>query len=91
MAEGGSNPMPDNRSHPVRRIHGCAADGLVTVTVSPSGALLGVHVHPGDYQPQDPPGLANMGDMVVEALCDARARASAVTEGLCGPDESGLA
>ena len=59
------------------QIQGFAADGRVTVTVSSTGELLGVHIHPGRYQPHDPPGLENMGDMVVEALIDARARALA--------------
>lgn len=78
-------PMTDSKfEHPhnsaessseVRRVHGVAADGRVTVTVSPSGALLGVHLHPGPYSRDDPPGLENMGDMVVEALIDARTRA----------------
>jgi DNA-binding protein YbaB len=92
--------MPDNQPNPPRlepdspstrprqRIQGSAANGLVTVTVSPTGELLGVHVHPGDYQPQSPPGLANMGDMVVEALRDAKARAFAVTEAVSGSDGS---
>jgi DNA-binding protein YbaB len=63
--------MTDSRP----RIRGSAADGLVTVTLSQNGELLGMHVDPGAYQPQDPPGLPNMGDMVVEALRDAQARA----------------
>ena len=77
--------MPDSEfEHPhnstessceVRLVHGVAADGRVTVTISPSGALLGVHLHPGPYLRDDPPGLENMGDMVVEALIDARTKA----------------
>jgi len=66
------------RSREVRRVQGIAADGRVTVTVSPTGELLGVHVHPGPYQPEDPPGLENMGDMVVEALIDAKTKALAL-------------
>jgi DNA-binding protein YbaB len=69
----------------VRRVQGLAADGRVTVTVSPAGELLGVHVHPGPYQPEDPPGLENMGDMVVEALIDAKTKALA----LAHPDGDG--
>jgi len=76
--------MPDDQPYSRQRVRGSAADGLVTVTVSPTGELVGVHVYPGAYQPHDPPGLANMGDMVVEALCDARARAIAINEGLYG-------
>ncbi|WAJ44254.1 YbaB/EbfC family nucleoid-associated protein [Mycobacterium sp. Aquia_216] len=57
------------------RVQGTAADGRVTVTVSSTGELLGVHVDPGPYQPEDPPGLENMGDMVVEALIDAKTKA----------------
>jgi hypothetical protein len=81
------NNRPDLRavvSEPTRprRFDGVAADGLVTVTVSESGELLGVHVYPGEYRQEDPPGLANMGDMVVEALQMAKARAAALTGGL---------
>jgi DNA-binding protein YbaB len=82
--------VPDNRPNlrapamepaaPSRSRHfdGVAADGLVTVTVSETGQLLGVHVYPGEYRREDPPGLANMGDMVVEALQLAKARAAEV-------------
>jgi DNA-binding protein YbaB len=80
--------VPDNRpdlrapvtgpQQPTRpqRFEGVAADGLVTVTVSETGELLGVHIYPGEYRRDDPPGLANMGDMVVEALQAAKARAT---------------
>jgi nucleoid-associated protein EbfC len=68
-------PAAPSRS---RRFDGVAADGLVTVTVSETGQLLGVHVYPGEYRREDPPGLANMGDMVVEALQLAKARAAEV-------------
>ena len=59
-----------------QRFEGVAADGLVTVTVSETGELLGVHIYPGEYRRDDPPGLANMGDKVVEALQVAKARAA---------------
>jgi DNA-binding protein YbaB len=65
-----------------RRFDGIAADGLVTVTVSETGKLLGVHVYPGEFRREDPPGLANMGDMVVEALRVAKAHAAGLPEGL---------
>jgi len=68
-----TQPAPPSRS---RRFDGVAADGLVTVTVSAAGALLGVRVDPGEYRREDPPGLANMGDMVVEALREAKANAA---------------
>ncbi len=53
-----------------------------------AGELLGVHVDPGEYHPHDAPGLENMGDMVVEALIDAKARAIAFTQGFSGFAES---
>jgi len=74
-----AEPPPPARP---RRFDGSAADGLVTVTISETGELLGVHVHPGEYRREDPPGLANMGDMVVEALQGAKARAAGLPEGL---------
>jgi DNA-binding protein YbaB len=85
--------VPDNRPdlhapvtgppQPTRsqRFEGVAADGLVAVTVSATGELLGVHIYPGEYRRDDPPGLANMGDMVVEALQAARARAAGFADG----------
>lgn len=93
--------MPDNRPDPrgpatrppaavrPQRFDGVAADGLVTVTVSETGQLLGVHVHPGQFRREDPPGLANMGDMVVEALQAAKARAAEVPGGLPVSPEHG--
>ena len=63
-----------------QRFDGVAADGLVTVTVSETGRVLGVHVYPGEYRREDPPGLADMGDMVVEALQVAKARAAGLPE-----------
>lgn len=65
-------PSPAGPQH----FDGIAADGLVTVTVSETGELLGVHIYPGEYRRDDPPGLANMGDMVVEALQVAKALAA---------------
>ena len=73
------DPDHDEKHIPeVRKVQGIAAGGRVTVTVSPTGELLGVHVRPGPYQPEDPPGLENMGDMVVEALNDAKAKSLAL-------------
>ena len=69
------------RSARPQRFEGVASDGLVTVTVSETGELLGVHIYPGEYRRDDPPGLANMGDMVVEALQVAKARAAGFAEG----------
>jgi DNA-binding protein YbaB len=60
-----------------RVISGTAADGRVTVTLSPSGALLGVHIHPGEFVAVDPPGLDNLGDMLVAAFADAHAQLAA--------------
>ena len=84
------NNRPDQRApaaeppHLARpqRFDGVAADGLVTVTVSETGQLLGVHVYPGEFRREDPPGLANMGDMVVEALRVAKAHAAGLPDGL---------
>ena len=74
-----TQPAPPTRS---RRFDGIAADGLVTVTVSETGELLAVHVCPGEFRREDPPGLANMGDMAVEALRVAKARAAGSPESL---------
>ncbi|WP_162251557.1 MULTISPECIES: YbaB/EbfC family nucleoid-associated protein [unclassified Nocardioides] len=60
-------------------VQGTAPDGLVVVTLSLSGELLGVHLQPGDYAPFDPPGLENCGDMVVAAWNDAQERLALTT------------
>jgi hypothetical protein len=78
-------PAPDRPP----RFDGTAADDLVTVTVSLTGKLLGVHVEPGEYLRENPPGLANMGDMVVEALQVAKARAAGSRDGVPTPPEHG--
>jgi DNA-binding protein YbaB len=77
LSESQGDARPDG-SRP-GQILGSAAGGLVTVAVSPMGQLLAVDIRPGAYQPHDPPGLENMGDMLVEAFTDAitRARAAA--------------
>jgi hypothetical protein len=81
-----TEPSPPDRSP---RFDGVAADGLVIVTVSETGKLLGVHVEPGEYLRENPPGLANMGDMVVEALQVAKARVAGSREGLPTPPGHG--
>jgi hypothetical protein len=89
------NDLPDLRapateaSTPDRppRFRGTAADGLVTVAVAETGRLLGVHVAPGEYLRENPPGLANIGDMVVEALQVAKARAARSRVGVPTPPE----
>jgi hypothetical protein len=75
-----AQPAQSGPSRRPQRIEGTAADGLITVTVSASGELLGVRVYRGQYCREDPPGLANVGDMVVEALRDAKGRALAFTD-----------
>ena len=81
-----TEPPPPPRP---QRFDGVAADGLVTVTVSETGMVLGVHVYPGEYRREDPPGLANMGDMVVEALRVAKARAAGLPDGLATSPDHG--
>jgi DNA-binding protein YbaB len=54
------------------------------------GQLLAVDIRPGAYQPLDPPGLDNMGDMLVEAFTDAITRARAAGAEPAAQD-SGLA
>src|SRR4051794_3151544 len=57
--------------------------GSVTVKVNGVGELVGVAITPGSFDASDPESLTDLGDMVVAAYRDAKAKADAMaTEAL---------
>ncbi|WP_183096008.1 YbaB/EbfC family nucleoid-associated protein [Nocardioides stalactiti] len=74
------------------RVEGSVAGGAVTVTVSGTGELVGVTISPTAVS--DPEeleeNLEEIGDLVVAAYRDAKARADALADQTLGPLAGGL-
>jgi DNA-binding YbaB/EbfC family protein len=74
------------------RVEGTVAGGAVTVTVSGTGELTGVAISPSAVS--DPEeledNLEEIGDLVVAAYRDAKAKADALAEQTLGPLAGGL-
>ncbi len=66
-------------------LEGTVANGLVTVTVTGTGDLVGVQIKTGSVDPEDPDSLADLGDLIVAAYRDAKAKADAVAQSALGP------
>ena len=66
-------------------VDGTAGGGAVTVTVNGVGDLVGVAVRPGTVDGSDADDLADLGDLVVAAYRDAKARADALAGEALGP------
>ena len=66
------------------------AGGLVTVSVNGTGDLSRVQVKTGSFDPDDADSLADLGDLVVAAYRDAKARADALAADKLGPLAGGL-
>ena len=64
--------------------------GNVTVTVNGVGELSSVDIKPGGFDADDAESLADLGDMVVAAYRDAKARADAMATEALGPLAGGL-
>lgn len=69
------------------RVDGTVGDGLVTVTVSGTGELVGVKIKKDSFDPADPEDLE---DLIVAAFRDARAKADALASEAMGPLAGGL-
>lgn len=61
----------------------------VTVKVSGTGDLLAIDISPGSVDASDPESLIDLGDMIVAAYRDAKARADAAAALALGPLASG--
>ena len=68
-------------------VEGTVADGLVTVTVNGTGALIGVKIRKDSFDPAEPEDLE---DLIVAAYRDAEARAQALAAEQLGPLTGGL-
>lgn len=70
-------------------VEGTAGSGLVTVTVSGTGELTGVQVKQGSFDGSDADSLADLGDLVVAAYRDGKAKADALASEKLGPMAGG--
>lgn len=66
-------------------VDGAVAGGAVTVTITGAGELTAVTIKPEALDGNDADALADLGDLVVAAFRDARARADELAEELIGP------
>ena len=64
--------------------------GGVQVTVSGTGELVGVSVQPGSFDGSDEESLSDLGDLVVAAFRDAKAKADQLAAQALGPLAGGL-
>lgn len=66
-------------------VEGTVAGGAVTVTITGAGELTAVTITPEALDGTDADALADLGDLVVAAFRDARAKADELAEELIGP------
>jgi nucleoid-associated protein EbfC len=71
-------------------VNGSVAGGAVTVSVTGIGELTGVTITPGTVDGADEESLAELGDLVVAAFRDARAKADALASEKLGPLAGGM-
>jgi DNA-binding YbaB/EbfC family protein len=64
--------------------------GSVSVKVNGVGELVGVTITPGSFDASDAESLTDLGDMVVAAYRDAKAKADALAAEALGPLAGGL-
>src|SRR5690606_26432568 len=72
------------------RVEGTVAGGAVTVTVSGVGDLVGVEIKSGQFDGGDADDLTDLGDMIVAAYRDAKAKSDALASETLGPMAGGL-
>jgi DNA-binding YbaB/EbfC family protein len=68
-------------------VEGTVNDGLVTVTLSGTGEMVGVQIRRGSFDPDDTEDLE---DLILAAYRDARAQADALAAQKMGPLAGGL-
>jgi DNA-binding YbaB/EbfC family protein len=66
-------------------VDGTVAGGAVTVTLTGGGELTAVEIKAGGFDGSDPDDLADLGDMIVAAYRDAKAKADALASEALGP------
>ena len=67
-----------------------SSHGSVTVKVNGVGELTSVDVKPGGFDGSDPDALSDLGDMIVAAYRDAKAKADAMATEALGPLAGGM-
>ena len=71
-------------------VEGSVAGGAVTVTLTGVGELTGVSIAPEAVESTDAEALADLGDLVVAAFRDAKAKADELAGETLGPLAGGL-
>jgi DNA-binding YbaB/EbfC family protein len=71
-------------------VEGSVGGGVVTVTVNGVGELVGVNIREGDFDGANPDDLSDLGDLIVAAYRDAKARADALASQALGPLAGGM-
>lgn len=71
-------------------VDGTVAGGAVTVTVNGVGELQSVDIASGQFDGADSDDLSDLGDMIVAAYRDAKAKAEAMASEAMGPLAGGL-
>jgi nucleoid-associated protein EbfC len=71
-------------------VDGTVAGGAVTVTVNGVGELTGVQIRSGEFDGSEADELSDLGDMIVAAYRDAKARADALASETLGPLTGGM-
>jgi DNA-binding YbaB/EbfC family protein len=71
-------------------VEGSVGGGVVSVTVNGVGELVGVAIRPGGFDGGNADDLADLGDLIVAAYRDAKARADALASKTLGPLAGGL-
>lgn len=71
-------------------IEGVVAGGAVTVTVNGVGELTAVTISPDAVDASEPDALADLGDLIVAAYRDAKAKADSAASQALGPLAGGL-
>ncbi|WP_101525640.1 MULTISPECIES: YbaB/EbfC family nucleoid-associated protein [Nocardioides] len=67
------------------RVEGTVAGGSVNVTVTGTGDLVQVSIKAGEFDGNEPDELEDLGDMIVAAFRDAKAKADALAGEALGP------
>ena len=71
-------------------VDGTVAGGAVTVTVNGVGELVGVAIREGGFDGSSAEDLADLGDLIVAAYRDGKARADALASKTLGPLAGGM-
>ena len=71
-------------------VEGTVGGGVVTVTVNGVGELVGVAIREGGFDGSSADDLADLGDLIVAAYRDGKARADALASKTLGPLAGGM-